>query len=500
MSEPRSTKAPDSSMVHLAQLISCRISENRTTLPTSVGVASRLPSVSQQSPAYHFTVSPAPPPDCTTLARQRWAVSRFVELLISGQIESFYDAYRGISAPSVSRPEAVGLFGALPSITPHVSIEDMTKWGIWEKGPAGVEELPSFTDFPRYLRGRQVLVVAPVYARVDAQSVDSHRNVVEDYLSYKSDSPDVMVTHRASVCGVGPTHFDVHIDMPSGCGSATIKVPHEEIFRLNEPTNFVESGGGVLTFEDGIRCRYTDFLTKAKLLEAALAIRHLAKQLDFRQCIPGHPNYNSKHAATMLEIQLACVREIDRVMDCVHFVAEGKLDPHRYSKLDVGRLALHGRGHCHTVASVIAALLIPFANLIGVEVRFRAGFFQMTNRDIDSFGNIMPSWDGKPRNTDDHTWLEVTFIPSLQSFVCDPSFSPLLLTLDECYSRYGMRHPSAALQCGSRPPAPPHTITSSAVSLPASDSGTGSRHTEHGDTSHAKLNPIDWTTDPRLKS
>ena len=289
----------------------------------------------------------------------------------------------------------------------------MSSWGIWHTLPSGVDGLPNFTEFPRYPVGRQILVCTTVEPTVTAGGP-----VGFDFLTYNEKSPDIFVTHRAAICGYSCGQFEVALDMPRNSAHPVqrVTVSAAEIFRLNQPTKFA-CYGDVFTFEDKIRCKYSDFVTKAKVLEAALSIRHLVADLNFQKCIPGSKDFDESCAHRCLETQLNCVKQIVRVMDCVHFVAEGKLDPNRSTKQDVGRLALHGRGHCHTVASVVAALLLPFSELIGVEVRFRAGFFQEGNRDIDEIGNPVSSWNGIPRSTDDHTWLELTFIPSLSSYV-----------------------------------------------------------------------------------
>lgn len=92
---------------------------------------------------------------------------------------------------------------------------------------------------------------------------------------------------------------------------------------------------------------------------------------------------------------------------------------YRYNKTDVGRLLHFGQGNCHTVASLTAAVLIPFCKVIGTdffnyyylfvinlliiiiigfELRFRAGFFMKRNRDLDSNGNPLDTWNKKPRS------------------------------------------------------------------------------------------------------
>jgi hypothetical protein len=48
------------------------------------------------------------------------------------------------------------------------------------------------------------------------------------------------------------------------------------------------------------------------------------------------------------------------------------------------------------LASVGAALLLPFGKLCGWDVIFRAGSCLKTGREIDNENNPLPGWNGKP--------------------------------------------------------------------------------------------------------
>lgn len=52
--------------------------------------------------------------------------------------------------------------------------------------------------------------------------------------------------------------------------------------RLNSSTNFIGNPltDGVL-FEDGIRCKYGDLLTRAKLAEAVISISNIVSEINF---------------------------------------------------------------------------------------------------------------------------------------------------------------------------------------------------------------------------
>lgn len=137
-------------------------------------------------------------------------------------------------------------------------------------------------------------------------------------------------------------------------------------------------------------------------------------------------------------------------MDLRHLVHEG-IDNTRFTGIDVGRLAYYGQGNCHHLASVLAALLLPFSTILGWEIIFRAGSFFMTGRDIDENGKPLPGWKGKPNTkVEDHTWLEIVYKPSFKVFVMDPSFGICSEPIDNIYTFKGKMHISGKNQCGSR--------------------------------------------------
>lgn len=120
----------------------------------------------------------------------------------------------------------------------------------------------------------------------------------------------------------------------------------------------------------------------------------------------------TKNDSQLLQLQKECSKRVFESMDLRHLVHEG-IDNMRYTGTDVGKLAYYGQGNCHHLASVAAALLLPFGKLLGWEVIFRAGSFLKTGREIDEEGKPLKEWNGKPKmNVEDHTWLEIRYKPS----------------------------------------------------------------------------------------
>lgn len=104
------------------------------------------------------------------------------------------------------------------------------------------------------------------------------------------------------------------------------------------------------------------------MVECIEAIAPVIDNMDFSQ--------NTKE---LLDQQKLCTERIYRLIDLKHLVHEG-IDNTRYTGTDAGRLAYYGQGNCHHLASVLAAFLLPFGNILGWEVIFRAGSFFKTGR------------------------------------------------------------------------------------------------------------------------
>ena len=357
----------------------------------------------------------APPADCSSgQALTRWAVGAFRGLVEGGQVK---ELYQHLLTSTPLRPAAVRLLGALPSLSPgEVSTQDLVDWGVW---PCSVQGPPSgaLEALPRYPRGRRVLVRTEVFARLEAGG--------DRFLAgMPPGQGKVTVTHRARVQGpdpASPHRMLVAVDTAGG-GTDLRSVPSSAVFELNEPTRFRKTVRGAVLFEDGVEAKYSDLLTRGKVMEAALAVAHLA------DTICPHLADASPGDAGALQAQLEAVTAITGVIDCRHIPNQGA-EVGRSSRPEVGRLVHYGQGHCHTQASVCCAMLLPFGALLGLEVKFRGG-------TVHGGGGEGAGW---MREGDDHTWCEVTLLPSMQSFVVDLSFGDIAIPAEEVYSLAGRR-------------------------------------------------------------
>eukprot|EP00164_Ancoracysta_twista_P003587 GFYU01004794.1.p1 GENE.GFYU01004794.1~~GFYU01004794.1.p1 ORF type:complete len:1156 (-),score=124.84 GFYU01004794.1:52-3144(-) len=395
-----------------------------------------------------------------SVVRARWAVGALKSHLMQGTAGELYRQYL---SGGQQKSDVIRILSNLPILTPTTTAHELVDFGLWPSAPVGVDVL---STFPRYLKGRQVVVETTANPMVDPQDRDG-----QSYLCYDETKPK-LPTYRASIQGEKEGHYLIEVDSLPGAlePTKTIVATTQSVWNANQPTNFSVDEQNRYVFEDGITCKYSDFLVRAKLVEAALAIAETGSTIDYTDCYQcGEQGYGEvcktvEASCPVATKQKQCILGIRKVIDMIHCVHEG-LDPKRSSIPSVGRLAHFGQGNCHGMASVMAAMLLPFSNSLGFEVRFREGFYMKTGRDVDESGNPVPGkWDGCPRtNLSDHTWLEVTLLPSLQSVVCDPSNHQIAVSLDEAYSRFGRRLPRLDVPpCGCakpRPPAQPTFVT-----------------------------------------
>lgn len=123
--------------------------------------------------------------------------------------------------------------------------------------------------------------------------------------------------------------------------------------KLNCATKFVKNVTGGLVFEDSVFCKYGSLVTKLKMIECVEAIGPIVAKMDF-----------SANTKELLNLQKQCTEAIYRLIDLKHLVHEG-IDNTRFTGTDAGRLAYYGQGNCHHLASVLAAFLLPFGQILG---------------------------------------------------------------------------------------------------------------------------------------
>ncbi len=365
-----------------------------------------------------------------------WAGRVFASLLQAGHMPAVLDAY--LTSGS-TKPQAVALLSALPEIGPDSSAHDLVRCGIWDQVP-----LPPGTSLhrvPRFPVGRQVIVRTSVCTRLDCSE--------QEYLGAlgAAEGGRHTTTHKAHMLHILPsgTAAQVVVQVCSGKEDSQVQVPLQELIALNCGTNFRTSARGGVTFEDGVECKYSSLLVKGILAQCAASVQPLLgdiaamwrayfgvqeqggkeEQGDVSTGDQGKP----AGLAAGTEAQRQAVVRIAGYMNCTHIPNDG-LHASRCRLPDVGRLAHFGQGHCHTQASVTCALLLAFGGKLGWDVKFRGG-------------SVLPSVVAPGehlREADQHTWCEVTLLPSCESLVFDATFREMGVPAAQAYSLQGRRH------------------------------------------------------------
>ncbi|CAK9099353.1 unnamed protein product [Durusdinium trenchii] len=315
------------------------------------------------------------------------AVQQFKELWSAGRLAALYaQRLTGSSASSAA------LFGALPEMSPEALSDPniLVNLGLWSQAPEGWERM---RHTPRYCVGRKVLVRQKVIFKPS----DS------DFMCVSSSGAD-RTTSKAELKGKSKENADTWlVEVTEAGGSRRMaEVPKAEVLRLNQRHDLAKNGKHVL-LEDGLKCDYSSPLCRAKLCEIALALSPVVKNLDFNTADGGEA------------VQLKALEVIRKCLDIITF--QKGLDRGRSCATcdDVAKMACHGQGHCHTVSSTMAAFLFPFAQVLGLDVKYRGGYSWGGVNMGEPADETVEVADSPER----HQWLEVTLRPSLQSYVCD---------------------------------------------------------------------------------
>ena len=132
-----------------------------------------------------------------------------------------------------------------------------------------------------------------------------------------------------------------------------------------------------------------------KMYELALKLKDIAETI----------NFESKYFDEIQKLQERVVEIIFNAVNMITFQRDGndaltKDGKHtRARKLycgdDIGQFACGGQGHCHTVSSTMAGILLPWCHIFGIDLKYRESASKS------------------------HQWLELTFRPSNKSVIVD---------------------------------------------------------------------------------
>ena len=295
---------------------------------------------------------------------QATAVRTFKKLAAEYGYETFYNAEENHSHELHQSVSSV--LRALPVLSPQRLEENpslLVELGLWPRMPTSWSEMMSS---PRYFPGREVLV------KVNCESNGGNG-----------------ITKVATIEKVNKGKVQVRM------GEDLVEVSHEEIALLNQPHNFYfEESTGKLRLEDGLHCDYKAKLAKGKLVEICLSLAPLVEKLDFTE------------KGRCEELQKEMIRTVRSCLNMVTF--QRGVDRTRISRTDnAGKLAVNGQGHCHGVSSTMAAFLLPFTTVLGIDLKYRGCY------------TFHDGLSGPNNAVERHQCLEVSLRPSGKSFLVD---------------------------------------------------------------------------------
>lgn len=292
----------------------------------------------------------------------------------------FYACYLGKGSIS-ARPLLTRIFTALPVIAPGISQAHLVAAGLWTPEEAAIlsAALPENLG-PRFFVGRHAAVMS---------SVISSR--VEDGLRALESGNDGGFAYRtpnARISGFSGTDVLVQLETLSG-GTRETAVSGKHLVEQNNPTVFQQTacGRGII-LEDGVKCIWASTLLRARLCEMAITISEALK-----------------NTVELRKIQTTSVLAIRRHLNvtCLY----DAVDRHRFVKGEVEKLMTFGCCHCHGLTSIMAAAVLPFSKMLGIDMRYTGGYHAHEG-DLEICNNV-----------ERHQWLELSFRPTMETVVCD---------------------------------------------------------------------------------
>ncbi|KNC47848.1 uncharacterized protein AMSG_04078 [Thecamonas trahens ATCC 50062] len=298
----------------------------------------------------------------------------------------------GSSAPQLKR-ESAAVFAALPIIGTNreTTSAELVALGVWASAPIGVDALAP----PPSLEPGSRLAVSSRHIRPLVEPPGA-------YLAYdaETDYGEAFTNQLCTVVSSNETTVRVAIPTADG-GNAEVTLDREAAERgsiYGVPGYLSRQPNGTLVFEDLITADYSVPAMRAIMLRAALQLESVAIQIEV-SC-DGDEAINDAARAAVPFVVWSTV-DMSRLQDGV--------DRRRNTSHRVEQLVTGGQGHCHGLSSAMAALLLPFCDLLGMRVAYCRGY---TLRSDD---------DAVRNDVDRHQWLQISMLPSGRSYTCDVS-------------------------------------------------------------------------------
>lgn len=307
---------------------------------------------------------------------------------------------------------------ALPEICPDTLQADpglLVNLGVWENLPENISQMWSS---PRYFPGRQVIGLGHVSPFVNKKSFMFHSP--EESGSEKFTTPLCRIVSLNAGARTAEVEFAVknqgyagrgdpfkYLQENSGSEWHKTKIPFDQLLLLNHPQVFSKDGSDKYIFEDGIRGNYGSLAVRAKLLQISLHLKPIIENLDF----------GSQDHQSIIDQQIKAVKILRRCLNVTGFC--NGVDRSRHGRTDdIGKLGHNGQVHCHGYSSTLSAYLLPFLDILGIDLLYRGGTSYGKSDEFD--GSKSADLESCVSNSVElHQWVQVTLRPSMKSFLVD---------------------------------------------------------------------------------
>ena len=297
--------------------------------------------------------------------------------------------------------EIKSLFIKLPSITEDTLQKNpnfLVQIGVWEQIPKNIDKM--WTS-PTYFKGRRVNIKIPcspyrvLNKKLNKDFLVYNKNLERTYLSPYGKIVDYDSNKKTFIIETkGVDNILYNLSFPSS-----------EIFLWNSGQVFAKDLLNKIILEDRIRADYTDPIVKAKIMEISLKLNEIIKKMDFND------------TNEIISLQKEAIITIRKSLNLISFYKGVNKD--RYGRTDcIGKLGIYGQAQCHGLSSTICGYLLPFCDILGIEILYRGGI---------SFINSLNAFNNKDKdiknikicNGENHQWVEVNLKPSMKAFVID---------------------------------------------------------------------------------
>ena len=293
------------------------------------------------------------------------------------------------------------LFIKLPSISEETLQKHpnfLVQIGVWEQIPKNIDKM--WTS-PTYFKGRRVNIKIPCSPyRVINKKINN------EFLVYNKNLEKTYLSPYGKIIDYDPK-TKIFIIETKGVDNIiyNLSFKSDDIFLWNSGQVFAKDLLNKIILEDRIRADYTEPIVKAKIMEICLKLNNIIKKMDFNK------------ENEIINLQKEAIITIRKSLNLISFY-KGVIKE-RYGRTDcIGKLGIYGQAQCHGLSSTICGYLLPFCDILGIEILYRGGI---------SFINSLNAFNNKDKNIEkikicngeNHQWVEINLKPYMKTFVID---------------------------------------------------------------------------------